>query len=294
MSTKAKCKAGFATGWLALWFVASCTAEVAQPDERDVGLATAALGEQCGGIAGIACPDDLVCIDDPHDDCDPEAGGADCAGLCAHPFCGGFPGFPCPEGLTCVDDPTDDCDPEAGGADCAGVCVLESGPACGDKTCAPGTVCCNASCGICTPPGDVCTQQACEPTGECPPGACGPPLGAPNIICPDGETIGGPGDCVRDATGRCAWEFIECPDEPPPQCQVAGCSGQLCAGPDDLTITTCEYRPEYACLRFSECGNFGPEQSCGWKPTRAYKRCLRWVAHRSRIEARSLRRHGAK
>jgi hypothetical protein len=37
--------------------------------------------------------------------------------------CGGFAGLVCPDGLTCVDDPTDDCDPERGGADCMGVCV---------------------------------------------------------------------------------------------------------------------------------------------------------------------------
>ena len=37
-------------------------------------------------------------------------------------FCGGFAGFPCPEGYTCVDNPRDGCDPEAGGADCGGIC----------------------------------------------------------------------------------------------------------------------------------------------------------------------------
>lgn len=37
------------------------------------------------------------------------------------------------------------------------------GPACGTATCASGQVCCNPSCGICTPPGGACTQQFCEP-----------------------------------------------------------------------------------------------------------------------------------
>lgn len=32
---------------------------------------------------------------------------------------------------------------------------------CGDKFCAEGQVCCNASCGICTPPGGFCTMQVC-------------------------------------------------------------------------------------------------------------------------------------
>src|SRR5262245_50894243 len=38
-------------------------------------------------------------------------------------FCGGFAAIRCPEGLVCVDDPTDSCDPDAGGADCGGVCI---------------------------------------------------------------------------------------------------------------------------------------------------------------------------
>lgn len=37
----------------------------------------------CGGFAGLPCKyDGQVCIDDPRDTCDPEAGGADCGGLC--------------------------------------------------------------------------------------------------------------------------------------------------------------------------------------------------------------------
>jgi hypothetical protein len=36
----------------------------------------------CGGIAGVACPGAGKCVDDPSDDCDPAAGGADCIGQC--------------------------------------------------------------------------------------------------------------------------------------------------------------------------------------------------------------------
>ena len=39
----------------------------------------------CGGIAGIECPGNLVCIDDPRDNCCPQTGGADCGGVCVRP-----------------------------------------------------------------------------------------------------------------------------------------------------------------------------------------------------------------
>jgi len=38
---------------------------------------------------------------------------------------------------------------------------------CGSTVCQGGDVCCNDSCGICTPPGGVCTQQFCAPTPVC-------------------------------------------------------------------------------------------------------------------------------
>ncbi|KUI56984.1 hypothetical protein VP1G_04267 [Cytospora mali] len=37
----------------------------------------------CGGFAGFQCTnEDDYCVDDPRDDCDPNAGGADCIGIC--------------------------------------------------------------------------------------------------------------------------------------------------------------------------------------------------------------------
>jgi hypothetical protein len=43
----------------------------------------------CGGFAGLACPADLRCVDDPGDSCDPNHGGADCGGICVsgNPIC---------------------------------------------------------------------------------------------------------------------------------------------------------------------------------------------------------------
>ncbi|MGI9431076.1 MAG: hypothetical protein ACR2PQ_02625 [Myxococcota bacterium] len=68
------------------------------------------------------------------------------------------------------------------------------------------------------------SQADCEITGPvytpafqvralCAPSACGPPLGMPNRLCPDGEAIAGPtGRCLRDPEyGSCGWEIAECP-----------------------------------------------------------------------------------
>jgi hypothetical protein len=40
----------------------------------------------CGGIAGFLCEKQgQICVDDPRDDCDPNEGGSDCAGVCVWP-----------------------------------------------------------------------------------------------------------------------------------------------------------------------------------------------------------------
>lgn len=104
----------------------------------------------CGGIAGIPCPGAGQCIDDPSDDCDPNAGGADCGGICVCTALG-----------LCVSGYHWDSSPEVCG------CVPDrprKGAKCGSRTCGEGQYCCNASCGICAPLGGVCIQVACEPT----------------------------------------------------------------------------------------------------------------------------------
>lgn len=56
------------------WEIVSCPSDT--PDKPDKPPVT------CGGIGGIQCPDGQTCVDDPNDTCDPEAGGADCGGVC--------------------------------------------------------------------------------------------------------------------------------------------------------------------------------------------------------------------
>lgn len=151
-----------AMGWLALLVgVVACS-------PRNPGVD----GPMCGGIAAIPCEGAAVCVDDPTDSCDPDAGGADCGGICqcnANALCvKGYHWDGSPEVCGCVPDanpcaatlcPVQTQCVVKGGEP---VCVPIRGVQCGDTTCSPGLVCCNASCGTCTPPGVACTQIACN------------------------------------------------------------------------------------------------------------------------------------
>jgi hypothetical protein len=75
--------------------------------------------------------------------------------LCVAANCAGMP--------TC--DPGKHCEMVAGSPKCVPGAPTgrSSGPVrCGKKTCPAGQVCCNSSCGICTPPNGTCTDQDCK------------------------------------------------------------------------------------------------------------------------------------
>ncbi len=96
-----------------------------------------------------------------------------------HPGSGGLPdptkactsSESCPGGQVCSTElgacelpPACKADPNAiCPAVCYGVCQPKAeGEACGKVTCGAGQVCCNASCGICTPPNGGCVALACD------------------------------------------------------------------------------------------------------------------------------------
>jgi eight-cysteine-cluster-containing protein len=56
-------------------------------------------------------------------------------------------------------------------------------------------------------------------------------------------------------------------------CAPAGCSGQICAEEGAEIMTTCEFRPEYACYRAAACER-QPSGECGWTETPELRACL--------------------
>lgn len=54
-------------------------------------------------------------------------------------------------------------------------------------------------------------------------------------------------------------------------CRRTGCSGQICA--DEDMVSTCEYRPEYACYKDAACERQA-DGKCGWTPSAALSACL--------------------
>ncbi|MFA5076816.1 MAG: eight-cysteine-cluster domain-containing protein [Candidatus Micrarchaeia archaeon] len=57
------------------------------------------------------------------------------------------------------------------------------------------------------------------------------------------------------------------------QCFTAGCSAQLCVPESGKgTITTCEMRPEFECLKFTTCGCV--QNRCEWKNNENYMACM--------------------
>ena len=71
---------------------------------------------------------------------------------------------------------------------------------CGPTTCARGQVCCNESCGICTPPGGFCTQQFC---GDPDPGPEPMPPSGPSCGGIAGIPCAGAATCVDDPSDDC-------------------------------------------------------------------------------------------
>jgi len=126
---------------------------------------------------------------------------------------------------------------------------------------------CN-TCG-CTEQGVVCTLIGCP---DLPP----PPDAAK---CEYNGTTYSDGDSFPSSDGcntcSCNAGSVGCTKRAclpkPTDCVRTGCSGQLCA--DQAVVSTCEYRPEYACYQKATCERQKNGQ-CGFTPTNELVSCL--------------------
>lgn len=55
------------------------------------------------------------------------------------------------------------------------------------------------------------------------------------------------------------------------QCRPTGCSGAVCS--DEEVMTTCEFRPEYACYANATCARQS-DGACGWTKSAELDACL--------------------
>jgi eight-cysteine-cluster-containing protein len=81
---------------------------------------------------------------------------------------------------------------------------------------------------------------------------------------------------IKCISGECAQvqkSRTECSRDS--DCGVGGCSGQVCTTAERAPsiITTCEYLPEYGCLKQTGCGCISGK--CGWKKTQEYLDCMK-------------------
>ena len=63
------------------------------------------------------------------------------------------------------------------------------------------------------------------------------------------------------------------PPPPNPTCVKSGCSGTVCTAQGKEVITTCEFKPEYACYQNATCTRQA-DGACGWTKTAELDSCL--------------------
>ena len=66
--------------------------------------------------------------------------------------------------------------------------------------------------------------------------------------------------------------ILEC--ETNSDCATGGCSGQICGSAEKVKnlFTTCEFRPEYKCLKMTSCSCINGK--CMWEENQAYLDCM--------------------
>ncbi|MEW6294670.1 MAG: eight-cysteine-cluster domain-containing protein [Candidatus Diapherotrites archaeon] len=90
--------------------------------------------------------------------------------------------------------------------------------------------------------------------------------------CPDMNAVQGIEDYLKEFSGGVnCFEKSECVADA--DCVADGCSGEICRVKNsDPVFTTCMWKPEFDCLKFSACSCI--EGKCAWKHNPTYLECL--------------------
>jgi eight-cysteine-cluster-containing protein len=252
------------------------------------GLVTMLLGaNKCGPVE----PTEPICAE-PAADCAGMTPPVDCAGKwtcdalaeCAWVCDDPDPGELCDSDLDCAKGDTCICKADCGPAPigptppvpCLMVCKCvpdEPAPFCfTNEDCAKGEVCiCGGATTSAVPNGLIAADCTCQ-AGDPPP----PPLGdcMSDAECGAGEKCSADQCLACESCPMCAVCCGQCvPDTTNAKCFVGGCSGQVCSN-DPGVITTCEWKPQYACFKLTQCGAFGPGGTCAWESNPEFEECL--------------------
>jgi hypothetical protein len=152
--------------------------------------------------------------------------------------------------------------------------VLCEAPTCDNVECQEGThcelvevQCVRAPCypvPECVPDVNACAVVRCASGTHCEVGPDGNASCVPDtnpcaaVLCGPGTTC----EAQPDGSARCV---------PLAPCRKTGCSSHVCSDQD--VITTCEFRPEYACYQQATCER-QPDGQCGFTPTPELAACL--------------------
>jgi eight-cysteine-cluster-containing protein len=63
------------------------------------------------------------------------------------------------------------------------------------------------------------------------------------------------------------------PPTPAAECVRSGCSGTVCVPAGKEVVTTCEYKPEYACYDQAKCEKQAAGE-CGWTRSADFDACM--------------------
>ena len=117
----------------------------------------------------------------------------------------------------------------------------------------------------------ACTLRACFDGGTSPGPACvyqGKGYAAGDSF----PAADGCNTCTCGANGSVGCTKKGCPPPSTTACKRAGCSGHVCSDKD--VITTCEFRPEYACYKSATCERQA-DGACGFTKTPELDSCLK-------------------